>query len=962
MLPALHIFPLASSVISEHIPVRQDARQYDSTPLSSFFSSLLSFVSFPSNSTELHNDTYGAVGSDLHTRTHTFARREIEHGSGEFIAFACLIPVLVVLSGIFAGLTLGYMSLDETQLNVLSISGTPKQREYANKIKPIRKNGHLLLVTLLLANMITNETLPVISDPILGGGVQSVVVSTTLIVLFAEIIPQSICTRHGLYVGAKCAGVVRVLIWIFGIIAWPVAKLLEFLLGPHHGIIYRRAELKELIALHGAENPLGGDLQNDTVTIIGATLDLQDKTVKHAMTPISRAFMLHIDAKLDYDTLRRICATGHSRIPVYEEVELTVPIHVAVTAGEMGFGDGSQVPAPAKKSIDGESLVKTKAKKIIGVLLVKHCVLLDPEDAVPVRKMRLIKVPFVPQNEPLLGILDRFQEGRSHMAIVSRLSVERAQSVKKEVRKGLTQRLLGALHGDSSASDSSSESSDSEDENELSHASTNVEGREQTISDDTATAAGEESLKESVKVKFAKSSRFSKRNKKRRKHMRRGSGHSEPSDLEKGDPDAEAKRQKEREGEKERMHKSALEQRFPADAVLSKENAEEYLATQGIDPAIMPLGIITLEDVLEELIGEEIYDEFDIEGTGAHSQSFLPPGAHPHQQQSTKPGLVRKSSAPELATNDTSNTHIGESLPMSPPPAGQTPGRVSLGLAMPRPIALTSLRSLGGLLRSRSAPPTPKDAVKPLPGTDSEGATPPHAMTPAPNVGGSRSVDGEYLSIITTSPEGNTPQQGRGGILPQIIESPSGSEGVSPPSYAPIPEKQQSLESQTKGQSQSQSQAKSPSPPVSYPFPNPAVAAVAAGSGTGATSPSTTPKSRSASPAPSLEAAILHSKRRRSGIGAGGPSGSLSPSEGNIVPGFSSAGGTVSGIGIGGASASGERDQRGRVKGAFKSSPLASVGLDASVVVADEIRKEREREKREREETGRKEQKEKGPE
>ena len=54
---------------------------------------------------------------------------------------------------------------------------------YANKIMPIRENGHLLLVTLLLANMITNETLPVIADPVLGGGVQSVVVSTVLIVM-----------------------------------------------------------------------------------------------------------------------------------------------------------------------------------------------------------------------------------------------------------------------------------------------------------------------------------------------------------------------------------------------------------------------------------------------------------------------------------------------------------------------------------------------------------------------------------------------------------------------------------------------------------------------------------------------------------------------------------------------------------------------------------------------------------
>ena len=58
-----------------------------------------------------------------------------------------------------------------------------RQRKYANQIKPIRQNGHLLLVTLLLANMITNESLPVIADPILGGGVQSVIVSTVLIVM-----------------------------------------------------------------------------------------------------------------------------------------------------------------------------------------------------------------------------------------------------------------------------------------------------------------------------------------------------------------------------------------------------------------------------------------------------------------------------------------------------------------------------------------------------------------------------------------------------------------------------------------------------------------------------------------------------------------------------------------------------------------------------------------------------------
>ena len=57
----------------------------------------------------------------------SFARRtdKFDPHDTKSIVFVVLIPILVLSSGLFAGLTLGYMSLDETQLNVLSISGTP---------------------------------------------------------------------------------------------------------------------------------------------------------------------------------------------------------------------------------------------------------------------------------------------------------------------------------------------------------------------------------------------------------------------------------------------------------------------------------------------------------------------------------------------------------------------------------------------------------------------------------------------------------------------------------------------------------------------------------------------------------------------------------------------------------------------------------------------------------------------
>ncbi|KAF7792361.1 hypothetical protein EIP86_003397 [Pleurotus ostreatoroseus] len=562
---------------------------------------------------------------------HTFAKRHEKHNA-KFIVFACLIPILVLLSGLFAGLTLGYMSLDETQLHVLSVSGTPKQKEYAKKIEPIRKNGHLLLVTLLLANMIVNETLPVVSDPVLGGGVQSVV----------------------------------------GIVSWPVAKLLEFILGSSHGIMYRRAELKELIAMHSTTGELGGDLKHDTVTIIGATLDLQEKVVKQAMTPIDKVFMLNHDCKLDYDTMKQIAQTGHSRVPVYEEID--VPLFA---------GDLNGMSTPDKKDFP---LQTQKVKKIVGILLVKQCLMLDPRDATPLRKLHLNRVINVPNNMSLLAILDRFQEGRSHMAIVSRFSEEKAASIKHVVKKGLTQRLMERVGmGDSSSSESESDSdSDSETESKQ--------------SDD---GVGK------------------KRSWKRFRHKRKAE-----ADLEKGESSNDkaggddaglpvvVKDEKQKELELpetvwEKLLATGREQKMPDDAVLTKEDAKGFL--QNFDPAVAPLGIITLEDVLEELIGEEIYDEFDREGQ-SHLDPYYTSRRMPSRARTPDPKISPDPSDGATAIGDEeSKSH---SMPASP-----MIGTVFLDEPQPRNISrVPSLgQHLGALagykrqLRSSSGSSTPRE-------------------------------------------------------------------------------------------------------------------------------------------------------------------------------------------------------------------------------------------------------------
>jgi metal transporter CNNM len=77
------------------------------------------------------------------------------------------------------------MGQDEIYLEVIHSSGEENEKEHAGKVLRLLKRGkHWVLVTLLLSNVITNETLPIVLDRSLGGGWPAVVSSTTLIGMF----------------------------------------------------------------------------------------------------------------------------------------------------------------------------------------------------------------------------------------------------------------------------------------------------------------------------------------------------------------------------------------------------------------------------------------------------------------------------------------------------------------------------------------------------------------------------------------------------------------------------------------------------------------------------------------------------------------------------------------------------------------------------------------------------------
>ncbi|KAL0698634.1 hypothetical protein Bca4012_054756 [Brassica carinata] len=311
----------------------------------------------------------------------------IPFGSLWWSIYAGVSCFLVLFAGIMSGLTLGLMSLGLVDLEILQRSGSPKEKKQSAAIFPVVQKQHQLLVTLLLFNALAMEGLPIYLDKIFNEYV-AIILSVTFVLFVGEVIPQAICSRYGLAVGANLVWLVRILMILSYPISFPVAKMLDYVLG-HGDPLFRRAQLKALVSIHGEAAGKGGELTHDETTIISGALDLTAKTAREAMTPIESIFSLDMNSKLDWEAMDKIQTRGHSRIPVYTD----------------------------------------NPKNVVGLLLVKSLLTVRPESDTLVNTVGIRHIPRVPADMPLYDILNEFQKGSSHMAAVVKVDVKRKGSL-----------------------------------------------------------------------------------------------------------------------------------------------------------------------------------------------------------------------------------------------------------------------------------------------------------------------------------------------------------------------------------------------------------------------------------------------------------------------------------------------------------------------------------------------------
>jgi len=299
---------------------------------------------------------------------------------GSFAWWSVIVAAtcLVLFAGLMSGLSIGLLSFQPMDLDVIERSASDEQeKEMAREIKKVVAEQHLLLVTLLICNAAAMEGLPVLLDDIMSP-VSAVAFSVTAVLLFGEIIPQALCKSFGLKIGAMTTPVVRVLLVLCYPIAWPIAKVLDGLLGRAHGPLYRKSEMASLVTLEKEH----GVLSESEALVMEGALAMATKRCYSCMTPMDEVYKIRTDALLDEATMDYMLQTGRSRLPV--------------------LGDHGG---------------------IVGIVMMKKLIKLRPEDATPVKSLHLSPILHVSEDRHLFDMLESFQTGRSHMAAVYDRSV-----------------------------------------------------------------------------------------------------------------------------------------------------------------------------------------------------------------------------------------------------------------------------------------------------------------------------------------------------------------------------------------------------------------------------------------------------------------------------------------------------------------------------------------------------------
>lgn len=229
------------------------------------------------------------------------------------IWLVCLIVLLLIgLSAICSGLNVALMSLGLQDLKRKAKLGNLE----AKKVLPLRRNTHLTLSAILLTNVAAVSATSLVLESVLYG-LFAGLLSTLLIVIFGEIVPQAFLVRRAMYFMAKFSTVLKIMIFITYPVSKPLQLLLDRLFKGEIAHLQSRHELGIMISEHLGTKE--SELDEDEVEIIRGALQLSEKRVRDITTPMDKVYWLTPLTVIDSKKIDEIKDSGRSRIPIFNQ-------------------------------------------------------------------------------------------------------------------------------------------------------------------------------------------------------------------------------------------------------------------------------------------------------------------------------------------------------------------------------------------------------------------------------------------------------------------------------------------------------------------------------------------------------------------------------------------------------------------------------------------------------------------
>lgn len=261
----------------------------------------------------INNSATGAADSDNSINNINGPQNAVStKKSAAKIAYVVMYTIFIVCtvfaSALGSGLTQGLMSINPLEMSIKSRGNNETEKQQAERILPIIKRHHLLLVTIMLFNALANEAMPLFLSALVSPWL-AIILSVTLVLFLGEVLPSAIFMgRYQLLIASTLAPFVWLLIALFFPIAYPISLLLDTMFGTHGQLltVFNRSELYTMMQIQQEEGNRQGIahdqcVHDDEVTLIGGVLTFRDVKVQDVMS--HNVFSLSIDEHLTLKVL-----------------------------------------------------------------------------------------------------------------------------------------------------------------------------------------------------------------------------------------------------------------------------------------------------------------------------------------------------------------------------------------------------------------------------------------------------------------------------------------------------------------------------------------------------------------------------------------------------------------------------------------------------------------------------------